>query len=52
MLKTQNSSVVVKGEESTGYIDWFCIIKKITDLDYLESKEVILFKCDWFEVPP
>ena len=52
MLKTQNSSVVVKGERSTRYIDWFGIIKKIIVLDYLESKKVILFKCDWFEVPP
>ncbi|XP_050255283.1 uncharacterized protein LOC126701217 [Quercus robur] len=52
MLKTQNSGVVVKGDESTGYIDWFGVIKKIITLDYLGSNEVILFKCDWFEVPP
>ena len=52
MLKTQNSGVVVKGHESTGYIDWFCVIKKIIALDYLGINEVILFKCDWFEVPP
>ena len=52
MLKTQNSGVVVKGDESTGYIDWFGVVKKIIALDYLGSNEVILFKCDWFEVPP
>ena len=52
MLKTKNNSVVVKGEESTRYIDWFGVIKKIIALEYLGSKEVILFKCDWFEVPP
>ena len=52
MLKTQNRGVVVKGDESTGYIDWFGVIKKIIALDYLVSNEVILFKCDWFEVPP
>ncbi|GMY18082.1 Transposase-associated domain [Fagus crenata] len=50
-LKTQNSSVVVKGDERTGYIDWFGVIKKIIALDYLGSKQIVLFKCDWFEVP-
>jgi hypothetical protein len=44
--------VVVKGDERTGYIDWFGVIKKIITLDYLESKEIVLFKCDWFEVLP
>ena len=39
MLKTQNSGVVVKGDESTGYIDWFGVIKKIIALDYLGSNE-------------
>ncbi|GMY26981.1 Transposase-associated domain [Fagus crenata] len=51
-LKTQNSGVVVKGDERTGYIDWFGVIKKIIALDYLGSKQIVLFKCDWFEVPP
>ena len=40
MLKNQNSGVAVKGDESTGYIDWFCVIKKIIALDYLGSNEV------------
>ena len=44
--------MVVKGDERTGYIDWFGVIKKIIALDYLGSKEIVLFKCDWFEVPP
>jgi hypothetical protein len=44
--------VIVKGDERTGYIDWFGVIKKIIALDYLGSKQIVLFKCDWFEVPP
>ena len=51
-LKTQNNGVVVKGDERTSYIDQFGLIQKIIVLDYLESQEVVLFKCDWFEVPP
>ena len=43
--------MVVKGDERTGYIDWFGVIKKIIALDYLESKQIVLFKCNWFEIP-
>jgi hypothetical protein len=38
--------VVVKSDEHIGYIDWFGVIKKIIALDYLGSKEIVLFKCD------
>ncbi len=44
--------MVVKGDERTSCIDWFGVIQKIIALDYLGSQEVVLFKCDWFEVPP
>ncbi len=36
-LKTQNSGVVVKGDERISCIDWFGVIQKIIALDYLGS---------------
>lgn len=50
-LKTQNSGVVVKGDELTGHIDYYGVIQKIIEVRYLDSNFVILFKCDWFEAP-
>ncbi|WVZ49340.1 hypothetical protein U9M48_000708 [Paspalum notatum var. saurae] len=50
-LTTQNSGVVVKGDESTGNIDWYGVVKKIILLDFPNEKEVVLFKCDWYDVP-
>lgn len=50
-LKTQNSGVTVRGDEFTGYADYYGIIKNILEVSYLENNSVILFKCDWFEAP-
>lgn len=46
-LTTQNSGVVVQGEG----MDWYGVIKKIIALDFPNDKEVLLFECDWFDVP-
>lgn len=46
-LTTQNSGVVVQGEG----MDWYGVIKKIIALDFPNNKEVLLFECDWFDVP-
>ena len=46
-LTTQNSGVVVKGDG----MEWYRMVKKIITLDFPNEKEVILFKCDWFDVP-
>jgi len=51
-LSTQNSGVIVKDDESTGHIDYYGVIKKIISLDFAPNKEVVLFQCDWFDVPP
>lgn len=51
-LKTQNSGVVVMGDELSGNMDYYGIIQKIFEIRYLGNNSVILFKCDWFEVPP
>ncbi|XP_057443879.1 uncharacterized protein LOC130736038 [Lotus japonicus] len=50
-LKTQNSGVIVKGDELTGHADYYGVVRKITEIKYLDNKFVILFKCDWFEAP-
>ncbi|KAH0746208.1 hypothetical protein KY285_007865 [Solanum tuberosum] len=51
-LKTQNSGVVVKSDEHTGNVDYFGRIRRILEIQYMNNKSVILFQCDWFEVPP
>lgn len=50
-LTTQNSGVFVKGDASTGDMDWYGVLKKIICLDFPGEKEVMLFQCDWFDVP-
>lgn len=51
-LNTQNSGVVVRGDDSTGNIDWFGVIRKIVALEFGLDKEVVLFECDWYDIPP
>ena len=50
-LTTQNFGVVVNGDPTTGNIDWYGVVKKIYALDFPTQKEVILFQCDWYDVP-
>ncbi|XP_057444023.1 uncharacterized protein LOC130736195 [Lotus japonicus] len=50
-LKTQNSGVIVKGDELTGHVDFYGVVRKITEIRYLNSNFAILFECDWFEAP-
>src|SRR5579859_3694424 len=50
-LTTQNSGVFVKGDASTGNMGWYGMLRKIICLDFPGEKEVMLFKCDWFDVP-
>jgi len=51
-LKTQNSGVVVKSDEHTENVDYYGRIRKILEISYIGGNSVILFQCDWFEVPP
>jgi hypothetical protein len=48
-LVTQNCGVLVKGEAKG--MNWFGVIKRMISLEFLGQKEVILFQCDWFDVP-
>jgi hypothetical protein len=50
-LVTQNSSVLVKGDESTGNMTWYGVTRNIISLEFPQEKEVILFHCDWYDVP-
>jgi hypothetical protein len=50
-LCTQNSGVVVKGDESSSNINSYGVIKKIIALYFPQGKEVVLFQCNWFHVP-
>jgi hypothetical protein len=50
-LITQNCGVLVKGDEGTGNMDWYGVIKKIISLQFDGGKEVMMFQCDWFDVP-
>lgn len=50
-LVTQNSGVLVKGDDSTGNMNWYGVIRQIISLEFAGEKEVILFKCDWFDTP-
>ena len=49
-FNTQNSGVLVKGDDSTSNMDWYGVLKKIITLDFPGEKEVILFECDWYDV--
>ena len=50
-LTTRNSGVYVKGDSSTGNMAWYGVIQKIFALDFDNEKEVVLFQCDWYDVP-
>jgi len=50
-LVTQNSGVLVKGDDSTGNMTWYGVIRNIISLEFPQAKEVILFQCDWYDVP-
>ena len=42
-LVTQNSGVLVKGDDSTGNMTWYGVIRNIISLEFPQEKEVILF---------
>ena len=50
-LVTQNSGVLVRGDATTGNINWYGVIRKIISLEFPGQKEVILFQCEWYDVP-
>ena len=49
-LKSQNSGVLVRGDENTGNLDYFSVLTDIIEFSYLNGNNVILLKCDWWDV--
>jgi len=49
-LKSQNNGVFIRGDENTGNIYYFDVLTDIIELSYLNENNVILFKCDWWDV--
>jgi hypothetical protein len=43
--------VLVKGDDSTGDMTWYGVIRNIISLEFPKEKEVILLQCDWYDVP-
>ena len=51
-LTTRNSGVCVKGDGSSDNMAWYGVITKIITLDFPGmEKEVVLFQCDWYDIP-
>lgn len=53
--KTQNSSVVVKGDSESGEKDFYGVLEEVIILEYdtlvnRTSPRIALFKCRWFDV--
>jgi hypothetical protein len=41
----------VKSNEKESNMDWHSVLQKVITLYFPGEKEVILFECDWFDVP-
>ncbi|XP_031265479.1 uncharacterized protein LOC116123878 [Pistacia vera] len=46
----QNSGVLVKGMVEDKNIDYYGVLNEIIELQYLNEKRIVLFKCDWWDV--
>lgn len=47
-LTTQNSGIVVEGADG---MEWYGVLKRTITLEFPNAKEVLLFECDWYDVP-
>lgn len=43
--RSQNSGVIVEGNHKDDFIDFYGIVSKIIELDYINERKSILFKC-------
>ncbi|XP_066384653.1 uncharacterized protein [Miscanthus floridulus] len=50
-LITQNSGVLVRGDGTTNNMTWYGVIRRMISLEFPAQKEVLLFQCDWYDVP-
>ncbi|KAI5328625.1 hypothetical protein L3X38_028022 [Prunus dulcis] len=47
--KTQNSGIMVKGENQIDDVPWHGTLVDIVELRYTEGNRVVLFNCDWYD---
>lgn len=48
--KTQNSGVIVKGDNLPSNIDYYGVLTDIVELNYIGHNWVVLFKSDWWDI--
>ena len=48
--RTQNSGVLVRGDELNPKKEYYGVIEQIYELSYVGNKKVYLFKCHWWDV--
>ncbi|KAL3626909.1 hypothetical protein CASFOL_029220 [Castilleja foliolosa] len=48
--KTQNSGIVVDGNHGDEMLSFYGVLDDIIQLDYVRGRQIILFKCDWYDL--
>lgn len=48
--KTQNSGVLVKGDDSNPEKEYYGVIEDIYEFSYMGERKIYLFKCHWWDV--
>ncbi|XP_041016141.1 uncharacterized protein LOC121258662 [Juglans microcarpa x Juglans regia] len=48
--RSQNSGVLVTGDEDTNNLDFYGVLNDVVELHYMGARRVYLFSCDWFDV--
>ncbi|XP_039146815.1 uncharacterized protein LOC120284059 [Dioscorea cayenensis subsp. rotundata] len=49
-IRSQNSGIMVEGNHKDDIIDFYGVISEIIELDYVRGRQVVLFKCKWFNL--
>ena len=49
-LTTQNSSVLILGNNEAETINYYRVLKEIIEVAFFSGRRVVLFKCKWFDV--
>ncbi|XP_060186166.1 uncharacterized protein LOC132615574 [Lycium barbarum] len=50
VIKTQNSGVLVRGDDPDPNKEYYGVLEDIYELSYVGNKKVYLFKCHWWDV--
>ena len=49
-LRSRNNGVIVEGIHEEGEIEFYGVLMDIVQLDYIKRCEVVMFKCNWFDL--